>query len=193
MVNLFCMGNSQAKKGLLTWIGNHLAMRSRNVSLGSDVRISPGAYICPRDGAIEIGDNTMINTGAMVQGNVRIGKNSSVQNYTIIVGYGKKDDPSGLINIGSGVRIAAHCFMTAGNHNFSDPDIPIYRQGLTCKPITIEDDVWIAARVNIIAGVTIGRGSVIAAGSVVTRDIPPMSIAAGVPAIVKKYRCKKGE
>jgi acetyltransferase-like isoleucine patch superfamily enzyme len=81
--------------------------------------------------------------------------------------------------------------MTTGSHNFGDPEKLIRQQGLTCKPIVIEDDVWIAARVNIIAGVTIGHGSVIAAGSVVTRDIPPMVIAAGVPAAVKKNRTEK--
>lgn len=56
------------------------------------------------------------------------------------------------------------------------------------KPIVIEDDVWIAARVNVMAGVTIGKGSVIGAGSVVTKDIPPYSIAVGTPAKVIKKR-----
>jgi acetyltransferase-like isoleucine patch superfamily enzyme len=161
--------------------------------LGQKVRISPGAFVCPRKGAIEIGDYSMVNTGAMIQGNVRIGKNCSVQNYTVIVGYGEPEDSSGLVKIGNDVRIAAHCFMAAGNHNFDDSEKLISRQGLTCKPIVIEDDVWIAARVNIIAGVTIGHGSVIAAGSVVTKDIPPMSIAAGIPAAVRKSRSKRTE
>jgi acetyltransferase-like isoleucine patch superfamily enzyme len=192
LLNLLCGGNSQTGKGFASWLGKALALRHRRITLGREVRISPGAFICPRGGAIEIGDRSMINTGAMIQGNVRIGKDSSVQNYTIIVGYGKPEDSSGLVRIGNGVRIAAHCFMVAANHNFDDPEKPIFRQGLSCKPIVIEDNVWIAARVNIIAGVTIGQGSVIAAGSVVTKDIPPMSIAAGIPAAVKKNRNKKG-
>jgi acetyltransferase-like isoleucine patch superfamily enzyme len=190
LLNLLCGGNSQTGNGFASWLGKRLALRHRRVTLGREVKISPGAFICPRKGAIEIGERSMVNTGAMIQGNVRIGKNSSVQNYTVIVGYGEPEDPSGLVKIGNDVRIAAHCFMAAGNHNFSDPEKPISRQGLTCKPIVIEDDVWIAARVNIIAGVTIGHGSVIAAGSVVTKDIPPMSIAAGIPAVVKKSRNK---
>lgn len=191
LVNFLCGGNSQTGNGFASWLGKRLALRHRRVTLGQKVRISPGAFVCPRRGAIEIGDYSMVNTGAMIQGNVRIGKNCSVQNYTVIVGYGEPEDYSGLVKIGNDVRIAPHCFMVAGNHNFDDPEKPISRQGLTCKPIIIEDDVWIAARVNVIAGVTIGRGSVIAAGSVVTKDIPPMSIAAGIPATVKKRRSEK--
>jgi acetyltransferase-like isoleucine patch superfamily enzyme len=191
LVNLLCGGNSQTGDGFASWLGKRLALRHRRVTLGRKVRISPGAFICPRKGAVEIGDYSMITAGAMIQGNVQIGKNCSVQNYTVIVGYGEPEDSSGTVKIGDDVRIAAHCFMAAGNHNFADPEKPISRQGLTCKPIVIEDDVWIAARVNIIAGVTIGHGSVIAAGSVVTKDIPPMSIAAGIPAVVKKTRSEK--
>jgi acetyltransferase-like isoleucine patch superfamily enzyme len=191
LVNFLCGGNSQTGNGFTSWLGTRLALRHRRVTLGRKVRISPGAFICPRKGAIEIGDYSMVNTGAMIQGNVLIGRNCSVQNYTVIVGYGEPGDSLGTVKIGNNVRIAAHCFMAAGNHNFDDPEKPISRQGLTYKPIVIEDDVWIAARVNIIAGVTIGHGSVIAAGAVVTKDIPPMSIAAGIPAVVKKSRNEK--
>ena len=68
-----------------------------------------------------------------------------------------------------------------GNHKFKDPNILINKQGFEFDKIVIEDDVWIAARCTILSGVTIGRGSVIAAGSVITKDIPPFSVVAGVP------------
>jgi maltose O-acetyltransferase len=54
------------------------------------------------------------------------------------------------------------------------------------RPVSIEDGAWIAARVTILPGVTIGRGTVVAAGAVVTRDVPPNTLAAGVPARVKR-------
>jgi acetyltransferase-like isoleucine patch superfamily enzyme len=82
--------------------------------------------------------------------------------------------------------------MIAANHVFSDPDRPIHSQGLDHAPITIEDDVWIGGRVNVVAGVTVGRGSVIGAGAVVTKDVPPYSVAVGVPARVIKSRRSDG-
>lgn len=105
-----------------------------------------------------------------------------------MTGYGKPGNSKGLIKIGNNVRIAPNVMMISANHVFENPDIPIREQGMEVKPITIEDDVWVAGRVNIIAGVTIGKGSVIGAGSVVTKDIPPYSVAVGVPAKVIKER-----
>ncbi len=130
----------------------------------------------------------MIAIGVLLQGNVTIGRNCSIQAYSNIVGYGTPDSPGGLIAIGNDVRIASHAILIAGNHRFADPDKPIRMQGVEFAPITIEDDVWIAGRVNITAGVTIGRGSVIGGGSVVTKDIPPYSVAVGVPARVIRRR-----
>ena len=78
--------------------------------------------------------------------------------------------------------------MIAANQVFRDPDRPIHGQGIEFGPIVIEDYVWIGGRANIMAGVTIGKGSVIGAGAVVTRDIPPYSVAVGVPAKVIKTR-----
>ncbi len=74
--------------------------------------------------------------------------------------------------------------MYANSHNFSDPNIPINQQGLTCKGILIEDDCWLGTGVRVLDGVTIGRGSIVGAGAVVTKSLPPYSIAVGVPARV---------
>ena len=68
------------------------------------------------------------------------------------------------------------------NHNFGDRTKLIREQGATRKPVIIEDDVWIGARVILLPGVTMGRGSVVAAGAVVTKSFPPFSIIGGVPA-----------
>ncbi len=114
---------------LCCFLGRYLALRNKNVKIGRDTLISPSALINPREGAIEIGDKSLLACGAQIQGNVRIGENSSVQARTIIVGYGKDNEP-GLIRIGNGVRIAANCMLIAANHVFSDPETPIHMQGV---------------------------------------------------------------
>ena len=191
LVNLLCRGNNQpSPRGFAAWLGRRLALRNPRVNIAPDAAISPAAMINPRSGAIEIGARSMVSPGAVVAGNVKIGNDSSVQNYTIVVGYGTPENPAGLVRIGSGVRIGAHCMIIGGNHRFSDPSTPIHKQGIEPKPIVICDDVWIGGNVNIIAGVTIGSGCVIGAGSVVTHDIPPMSVAVGAPAKVIRKREK---
>jgi acetyltransferase-like isoleucine patch superfamily enzyme len=82
--------------------------------------------------------------------------------------------------------------IIGANHRFDDLSRPIAKQGLVRKSVVIEDDVWIGGRVNILAGVTVGRGSVVAAGAVVTHDVPPYSVVAGVPAKVIKTRKQEG-
>ena len=78
--------------------------------------------------------------------------------------------------------------MYAENHNFADRATPMKDQGVTRESIIIEDDCWIASNSIILAGVRIGQGSIIAAGSVVTKDVEPMSVMGGNPAKLIKYR-----
>ena len=170
------------KKAWLRW-GRYLAQRHAGVSLAPSCYIHPDARIHPRGLELSIGARTAISPGVCIQGQVAIGDDSSVNAYSILVGV--KDGP---ITIGNGVRIAPHVMMFASNHRFENIDIPIYKQHVDAAPITIEDDVWIAGMVMITAGVHIGRGSVIGAGAVVTKDIPPWSVAVGVPARVIKSR-----
>jgi len=94
----------------------------------------------------------------------------------------------GGLDIGKNVLIGPFTIIHTGNHNFSDSGKPINQQGQTFKKITIEDDVWIGANVIILSGVTIKEGSVIGAGSVVTKDVPPYSVMAGNPARLIKSR-----
>lgn len=105
---------------------------------------------------------------------VSIGRRSSLNQGSIVDGFGG-------VRIGEGVRIAAYSCLNTTDHDFSNPDEYIVDQGFVSAPIVIEDDVWIGAGVNVNKGVTIAKGAVIGSGSVVTHDIPPYSIAAGVP------------
>lgn len=178
---------------LTLWCGRRLALRHRHVTAPPSCRIHPAARIHPRQGSIRFGERCTIAPGAVIQGNVEFGDDCSVQTGSILVGYGSATDRSGLIRIGNGVRIAPLVMMIAADHIFDDPNRPIHGQGLRNAPITIEDDVWLAGRVNITAGVTIGRGSIIGAGAVVTKDVPADSIAVGVPARVVGHRSGRAQ
>ncbi len=104
------------------------------------------------------------------------------------------DDESGIginayinaeVNIGKYVMMGPECMLIANSHYF-DSVKRKYIGFRPSEPIIIEDDVWIGARVVILGGVTIGKGSTIGAGAVVSRSIPPYSVAVGVPARVVK-------
>lgn len=103
----------------------------------------------------------------------------------------------GDIKIGKRCMIAAHSGIYANNHNFANPMEPIKYQGVTRKGVVIEDDCWLGHGVTVLDGVTIGQGSVIGAGTVVNKNIPPFSVAVGVPVRVIKSRisqqlCEEG-
>ena len=88
----------------------------------------------------------------------------------------------GPVCIGSHVNLAQGITVTALNHNFEDKEKRIDEQGITTKPVIIGDDVWIGANAVILPGVTIGKHCVVAAGAVVTKDVPDNTIVGGVPA-----------
>lgn len=110
-------------------------------------------------------------------GDVIIGDHTRIGLHNTIIGP---------VTIGSHVNLAQGITVTALNHNFSNTSRRIDQQGVSTQVVTIADDVWIGANAVILPGVTIGKHSVVAAGAVVTRDVPPNSIVAGVPAKIIK-------
>ena len=95
------------------------------------------------------------------------------------------------MTIGSHVNLAQGIVVTALNHNFKDTTLRIDEQGISTKPVVIGDDVWIGANAVILPGVTIGKHVVVAAGAVVTKDVPDNCIVGGVPARkMDDVRCK---
>ena len=92
------------------------------------------------------------------------------------------------ITIKDDVLIGPRVFIASFNHNLKKNNIPVRLQGDTGKPIVIGEDVWVGAHAIILAGVKIGKGAVIGAGSVVTKDVEPYAIVAGVPAKFIKFR-----
>ncbi|MEI8273742.1 MAG: acyltransferase [Paludibacter sp.] len=153
-----------------------------------------------------IGDNVMIN--ALSKNGIQFGNNVSIHNNTIIdCTGGIRSIGEGLI-IGNNVGFSPNCFIQVrgtvkiGNnvifgpgvklfsesHNFDNPEKFINEQGETRKGVVIEDGVWVGSDVTILDGVTIGYNAVIAAKSLVNKDVLPYSIVGGIPAKVIKYR-----
>ena len=128
-----------------------------------------------------LGDYSVIESFACINnavGDVIIGDHTRVGLHNTIIGP---------VEIGSHVNLAQGITVTALNHNFSDTSKRIDEQGVSTSPVTIEDDIWIGANAVILPGVTIGEHCVVAAGAVVTKDVPPHSLVAGVPAkVIKK-------
>ena len=95
------------------------------------------------------------------------------------------------VTIGNNVILAQHICMSGLNHGYEDIHVPIKDQKCSTAQITVEDDCWIGANAVIVAGVTIGKHSIVAGGSVVVKDVPPFSIVGGNPAkILKQYNPK---
>lgn len=92
----------------------------------------------------------------------------------------------GPVHIGSHVNLAQGITVTALNHNFQDTSLRIDQQGVSTKPTIIGDDVWIGANAVVLPGVTVGNHAVIAAGAVVTHDVPANTVVGGIPAKVLK-------
>ncbi len=149
--------------------------------LGSRIRRRSRIDVLPFNQFV-LGNNSTIEDFCTINngvGDVLIGNESLIGMGNTIIGP---------ITIGNHVIFAQNVVVSALNHEYRDVTIPIHEQKILTKPVIIEDECWIAANVVIVAGVIIGKHSVIAAGSVVTKSIPPYSVAVGNPArVIKKY------
>ncbi|MES2389868.1 MAG: acyltransferase [Bacteroidota bacterium] len=132
------------------------------------------------DSTIE--DYCTVNNGV---GDVFIGDRTRIGISSVLIGP---------VHIGHDVMLAQHIVISGLNHSYADISLPISLQPVTKAQVTIEDEAWIGANAVITAGVTVGKHSVVAAGSVVTKNVPPYSVVAGNPAkVLKKYNDKTGE
>jgi acetyltransferase-like isoleucine patch superfamily enzyme len=144
--------------------GNVLdAFREGRLQVGAHTLFEPHVWItAPGEARVRIGSGSFLNIGVMV---------AAVE----------------LVEIGDHCMFANGCFISDGEHRFDDPKTPVPWQGFRTKgPTRVGDNVWCGANVVITTGVTVGERSVIGANSVVNRDVPPFSIAAGAPAKVLK-------
>ncbi len=141
------------------------SFKNQKVTVSKGCRICDHAMIVPYGGEIFIDENVFVGP------------------FTILYGHGG-------LRIGKNTLIAAHTTIIPFSHKFNDLELPIYKQGLSRKGISIGEDVWIGAGVRILDGVTIGKGCVIGAGSVVTKSIEDYMVVAGVPVKILGVREK---
>ncbi|HBK22289.1 MAG TPA: acetyltransferase [Planktothrix sp. UBA10369] len=184
-------------KSLFKSIGRGVLFGSRvmfrhpkKMILGDAVVITDGCVLDARgenNTGIVIGDNVIFSQNAMVickDGDIRIGNNVNIgANTGIYAVAGNKVDIADHVLIGHYTYIGGH------SYHFDQIDIPIASQGINPRGGTsIEEGAWIGATAALMDGVTIGKGAIVAAGAVVTKDVPPYAIVAGVPARVIRYR-----
>lgn len=145
-------------------------------SLGAGVRILG-------DTRIHLGARVALRRDVIIGGGgeLRIGARTAINEGSII-------SATLSVTIGEDCMLAPRVYVLDVDHRFDSRQIPIALQGYLQAPVVIEDDVWIGAQAVITRGVRIGRGAIVAANSVVTKDIPPYAIAAGAPARVIKFR-----
>ncbi len=156
--------------------GKHLPVSFSHIKLGQKgFRAFCGKLILKK-----CGKNVNIERGAVFSSKIELGNNS---------GIGVNASISGACVIGDDVMMGPDCIIYTWNHKTDDLTKPMRGQGFQEeRPVYIGDDVWIGGRVIILPGVHIGDHCIIGAGAVVTKDVPDWAIAAGNPAVVKKYR-----
>ena len=159
-----------AGPGLILEDGSHInALSVDGVVLGHTVTVARGA--------------SLVCTGVLA----RIGKGIRIGNRSAI-GAGSFLGGQGGVIIGDDVILGPGVRIFSENHIYAALDRPIRAQGERRVGVAIGDDCWIGAGVTVLDGVTVGSGCVLAAGAVVTTDIPPLSVAAGIPARVIRTR-----
>jgi acetyltransferase-like isoleucine patch superfamily enzyme len=157
------------------------------VYLGRRVLIGEGCFIDANCLAsrITLADDVWLSRGCyLVAGpgtEIAVGSQAYIGHRCLFYGHGG-------IQVGSDVLMANDVQLICGNHTFARRDVPIRAQPTEERSIVVEDDVWLGASAIVLGGVIIGRGSVVAAGAVVTRSLPPYSIARGVPAEIVGVR-----
>ena len=182
-------GGMFKKAGRGVIYGRGLVLRHPgNISLGENVSLDDDVLL-DASGAgekgITLGDGVIVSRNCVLQGKTGplfIGDRTDIGCNCIF------SSVSG-IEIGASTLIAAHCYIGGGQYRSDRMDIPMMDQGTySTGPVILGEDVWLGAGVIVLDGVRIGKGSIVGAGSVVTREIPEYSIAVGVPAKVVKVR-----
>ena len=178
-------------KGVM-FADNIVLRQPKNIHLGNNVIISEFCVLDARhddeNQVITIGDDVMLSTNVMIScknGCIKIGNNTGLSAQTII--HATNHCP---VSLGDDVIIGPQSYISAGgNYHFDQLDVPIREQGINPDGgITLEDNIWLGAKVTVLGGVTMGSGSIGAAGAVINKSVAANTICGGVPAKVLKTR-----
>jgi acetyltransferase-like isoleucine patch superfamily enzyme len=179
------------KVDYLPWTGrpygyeHHPEQKARHEQLKKDcgAEIDPEAFISLEarvfTESLKVGAHSYIAADTLVRGEIVMGQHCTVNPYVSL---------HGKVTMGDGVRIASLATIAGQNHVFTDITKPIYEQPVSFEGIQIGDDVWVGANVVVLDGVKIGAHSILAAGAVVTKDVPEYAIVGGNPARVLRDR-----
>lgn len=171
---------------------------------------SYGSGAFERKDFASIGDNVVIEEGALVlePGHVNIGSNVYIGHYAVLRGYDRNEmvigddtwigqfcyiNSAGGVRIGSRVGIGPGVKIMSSKHGEEGRHVPVLMCDLEFAEVVVEDECDIGMGAIILPGVTVGRGSQVGAGAVVTKDVPPYAVVAGVPARKIRERPEKGK
>ena len=158
----------------------HALALAAGTEVGASCYLAPSASITGNPGSgLRLGNQCFVAANAYVTDFVRLGNNCTLNPFVTL---------RGKIEGGDGIRIGAYACMVGFNHGFEDTEVPIYRQPHTSKGIVLGDDIWVGAHVTVLDGVRVGSHSILAAGAVVTKDVPDYAIVGGNPARVIRMR-----
>jgi acetyltransferase-like isoleucine patch superfamily enzyme len=179
----------------VVWSRNVTLWHTRNMHIGRGVAVDEGCQLDARGcagGTFRLGDDVLIGRECIISGKdgpLTIGARANI-------GAGCIMYASTRLEIGADVMLAAQCYVGGGRYAARGRiDVPIAEQPEPRQGVVIESDCWLGAGAKVIDGVRIGRGSVVAAGAVVTRDVEPYSIVGGTPArrLGSRLPAEKGE
>jgi acetyltransferase-like isoleucine patch superfamily enzyme len=174
------------------YLGRNTKLRGKSqLKVGSHVVIGENVTLMAHSMmGIHLDDRVTIDSGAVLRATavirnlgtgIRVGARTAIGSNNMLLGQGG-------IDIGRDCLLGPNVTIMSENHKFDRTDVPIREQGETRSPTTIGDGVWIGASAVILAGVRVGDGAIVAAGAVVTKDVEPLAIVAGVPARFVKSR-----
>ncbi len=191
------LGPYKDKRRLLRYMGDRAYISPKAQIQCPNLQVGPRCFIDDyvtiyahpgAEGEVHLAENVHLYRWSIVelgagQSSLHIGPNTYIQAGCILNAF------VGNIIIGANCMIAHRCTFTPYQHGFADADQPMREQPLTSRgDIVLEDDVWLGVNVVVMDGVTIGRGAIVGAGAVVTKDVPPLAIVGGVPARVIRFR-----
>ncbi|HEX9694802.1 MAG TPA: acyltransferase [Actinomycetota bacterium] len=184
----FIRKNRLYKRRYLVMALRYVWFKIRNPHIVTDgfFFLERGAEVYARKGygRLRIGRWVWVGSGNALrchEGNLRIGDKCV---------FGRKNTINAYLDVSIGAEciFADWIYITDFDHKFDDVNVPIRKQGIVKSPVTIGNDCWFGEKTTVLRGVTIGDGCVIASHALVNRDLPPRSVAGGVPARVLKAR-----